>query len=128
MPETTVQEFKKVKWQQLRDTAVKDIEEQRAHLRVVMPKDSNPASPEWQTYYQQRVLALENEALNIAARLVWTNRSDKEGLIRRYLDILQDLLEGQDKETDLHVIESIMEVACRKEAKRLRDSYPKFFQ
>jgi hypothetical protein len=127
MPDTTVQEFKKVKWRQTRETAVKDIENQRAYLSAVIPKNSNPESPEWQPYYQQRVLGLENESLNIAARLVWTNRSDKEGLIRRYLDILQNLIDGQDKETDLHVIESIMGVACSKEATRIRDAYPRFF-
>src|SRR5574342_204019 len=126
MPDTTVEAFKKVKWQQMRETAVEDIEEQRAHLRAVMPKNSSPDSPDWQPYYQQRVLGLENGSLNIAARLLWTGRSDKEGLTKRYLDILPNLIEGQDKETDLHVIESIMDVACRKEAQRLRDAYPQF--
>lgn len=127
MPDTTVQEFKKVKWLQLRESAIRDIAEQHELLRVVMPKDKRPESVEWQSYYQQRVLGLENGTLNIAARLLWTSRSDKEGLSNRYLDILQSLINEQDKETDLHVIESIMEVACRTEAKRIRDSYPKFF-
>jgi hypothetical protein len=127
MPDTTIQEFKRVKWKQTRETAVEDLEEQRAHLRAVMPKNSSPDSPEWQPYYQQRVLGLENESLNIAARLVWTGRSDKEGIIKRYLDILQNLIDGQDKETDLHVIESIMSVACSNDAKRIRDTYPQFF-
>ncbi len=128
MPDSTVQDFKRVKWQQVREAAVENIEEQRAHLRGVLPERDNPLDPNWMPYLQQRVLALENEALNIAARFVWTKRTDKEGMIRRYLDILRDLVNGQDKETDLHVVESIMEVACRSETRRLRAEHPEFFQ
>jgi hypothetical protein len=127
MPDTTVQDFKKVKWRQTLDAAIQDVAEQRERLKVVKPKDSHPESSDWQPYYQDRVLGLENGSLNIAARLVWTGRSDKEGLIKRYLDILQNLIDGQDKETDLHVIESIMEVSCRKDAERIRSTYPQFF-
>src|SRR5574342_1329782 len=105
MPDTTVEAFKKVKWQQMRETAVEDIEEQRAHLRAVMPKNSSPDSPDWQPYYQQRVLGLENGSLNIAARLLWNGRYDKEGVKEHNHDILQKLIEGEDKERDMNVIE-----------------------
>lgn len=127
MPESTVQELKKVNWTQRRETAIKDLAEQRKHLGGLIPKNDDPLSPKWKPYYQARVLALENDALDMTARLVWANRSDKEGLIKRYLNVLDMLIQGINREEDLHVLESMMKVSVQAEARRLRREHPEYF-
>ncbi|MEM3154903.1 MAG: hypothetical protein QW165_05075 [Candidatus Woesearchaeota archaeon] len=126
MPDATLQDFKKVQWSELRAAAVKDLETERAELARSLPRDEKDIA-QWKAYYQRRVVCLENEAINIAARLIWTNCSDKEGLIRRYLDILNLLIQGINREEDLHVLESMMKVYVQSEARRLRAEHPEFF-
>jgi hypothetical protein len=126
MPDSTVQDFKKVQWEQLRNTAAKDIELEQQRLETITPKDPSDTTL-WKTYYQERVARLENEAVNIAARLFWTNRSEKAGMIKRYFDVLDMLIQGVNKEEDFHVLESMMNAMVKSEARRLRREHPEFW-
>jgi hypothetical protein len=126
MPDSTIQGFKAVKWGQLRNSAAKDIELEQQRLETITPKDPTDTA-QWKTYYQERVARLENESVNIAARLFWTNRSEKAGMIKRYFDVLDMLIKGVNKEEDFHVLESMMNSMVKSEAKRLRREHPEFF-
>jgi len=126
MPDTSLQDFKKVNWEQLRNTAAKDIELEQQRLDAITPKDPNDLT-HWKAYYQERVARLENESVNIAARLFWTNRSEKAGMIKRYFDVLDMLIKGVNKEEDFHVLESMMNAMVKSEARRLRKEHPEFF-
>ena len=126
MPDTSIQDFKKVQWEELRNSAARDIETENQRLETITPKDPKDMA-HWKTYYQERIARLENKSVNVAARFFWTNRQDKSGITKRYFDVLDMLINGVNKEEDFHVLESMMEAMCKQEARRLRREHPEFF-
>jgi len=63
-----------VKWQEKKAQALDDRRISTERLEILIPKDRNDMT-QWKTYYVGRVKILENEAIDITARFLWSNRT-----------------------------------------------------
>jgi len=115
-----------VKWAELQTTALEDLNIARARIEIIIPRDKKDMS-EWKSYYRARISILENNAINIAARLLFTSHKTKNAIIEQYLKLLNKLLMKEGIEKLFHHLETRMESMVASESRRIRLQYPQFF-
>jgi len=116
-----------VKWQQRKAQALEDYDISLQRFDMLKPKDTNDWH-EWKTYYTGRVKVLENPAIDVAARMLWTSHEQREALIKKYYELLNKLIGGEEVEQEFHEIEAHMEAIVDQESRRIRDKYSEFFE
>jgi hypothetical protein len=103
-----------------------DVHAETQRREIVLPRDKNDMS-QWMTYYRERVARLENSAVSLPARMLWTNVENRDALMQEYIETVNRILLGKDTEEHLHQVEAQMQGVISMEARGVREKYPKFF-
>lgn len=114
------------RWADRRETALEDLKRARERIEMVTPRDRKDMH-QWGAYYRERARTLENDAIDVVARMRWANHPDKARMEREYLDLLGRLVKGEDVEAEFHELEGKMGGVVAEEARRIREKFSRFF-
>jgi len=129
-----------LKWADLRIKAWNELQsalQRQNEILARLPKEKTAESMAhnfelWKSYYTVRVMEfLENDALYTPARFLWGTQvrsQEKEEKVKRYFELLAQLVEGRDVEEEFHKLEVYMKEAVRKEAPLVRQEHPEYFR
>ena len=86
----------------------------------------------YKRFYQERLIALKNENIDIAVRLVWTSFDNRFKKIAEYRNLIQMIIENPNQleaiELQFHILETEISLMVKSDSIRIVKEHPEFFE